>query len=441
MPQDLELSYLRAASQVFDRPLLICETNALMIGQYLAGRMMREEPAAPRANRFIGEEQFDREGDQLRWKGYARTGSVARISMIGELVNRGAWMGASSGLTSYEGFAEQLDRAAADDEVHSIVLDVNTPGGEAGGMIETARKVREIAQRKPVHAVVNSLAASAGYGLVSGASEIIATESASLGSIGVVFVHFDRSKYLEERGVRATVLHAGARKVDGHPFAPLEGDALANLQGRIDYLMDQFVGLVSDHRGLSGEAVRAMEANVFPAPVAVEMGLADRIGTMAGLVADLNSAGQGRIITGKRIADMPNSDQKPDAREGMISEAEHAAQLTNARAEGATAERSRIAAILDSEEAGPRASLSRHLALHTDMAPDQARAVLAASPEEMSAAQQGAGQQEGTQQGESFSERKERAASESAPNLSAPAPADQPSEQRKGLSAAVGRFC
>lgn len=49
MPQDLELSYLRAASQVFDRPLLICETNALMIGQYLAGRMMREEPAAPRA--------------------------------------------------------------------------------------------------------------------------------------------------------------------------------------------------------------------------------------------------------------------------------------------------------------------------------------------------------------------------------------------------------
>ena len=59
MPQDLELSYLRAASQVFDRPLLICETNALMIGQYLAGRMMREEPAAPRANRFIGEEQFE----------------------------------------------------------------------------------------------------------------------------------------------------------------------------------------------------------------------------------------------------------------------------------------------------------------------------------------------------------------------------------------------
>lgn len=157
MPQDLELSYLRAASQVFDRPLLICETNALMIGQYLAGRMMREEPAAPRASRFIGEEQFDREGDQLRWKGYARTGSVARISLIGELVNRGAWMGASSGLTSYEGFAEQLERAAADDEVRSIVLDVNTPGGEAGGMIETARKVREIAQRKPVHAVVNSL--------------------------------------------------------------------------------------------------------------------------------------------------------------------------------------------------------------------------------------------------------------------------------------------
>lgn len=441
MPQDLELSYLRAASQVFDRPLLLCETNALMIGQYLAGRMMREEPAAPRASRFIGEEQFDREGDQLRWKGYAKIGSVARISMIGELVNRGAWMGASSGLTSYEGFVEQLGRAAADDEVRAIVVDANTPGGEAGGMIETARRLREVAQVKPVYAVVNSLAASAGYGLVSGASEIIATESASLGSIGVVFVHFDRSKYLEERGVRATVLHAGKRKVDGHPFAPLEGDALANLQSRIDYLMDQFVGLVSDHRGLSGEAVRAMEANVFPAPLAVEMGLADRIGTMESLVAELNRAPGGRIITGRRNVQMPNSEQQPATREGMVGEAEHAAAVASARGEGAAGERSRIAAILDSAEAGTRASLSRHLALHTDMGPDQAKAILAASPEEGLAVQQGAVQQGAGQRGESFAERKERAASESAPNLSAPAPADQPSAERTGLSAAVGRFC
>ena len=126
---------------------------------------------------------------------------------------------------------------------------------------------------------------------------------------------------------------------------------------------------------------------------------------------------------------MPNSEQQPDAREGMISETDHAAALTNARAEGATAERSRIAAILDSEEATPRATLARHLALHTQMTLEEARATLAASSPESDAPD------------ESFAEHKERAANESGPNLSAPAPSDQPSEQRKGLSAAVGRFC
>ena len=90
------------------------------------------------------------------------------------LINRGAFIGSYSGETSYEGIKHQLARAGADSRVKSLILDLDTPGGEANGAFEAAQAVREVAARKPVIAIANGMAASAGYALASGATRIIA---------------------------------------------------------------------------------------------------------------------------------------------------------------------------------------------------------------------------------------------------------------------------
>ncbi|MET1410710.1 S49 family peptidase [Roseibium sp. HPY-6] len=426
-----ELSYLRAASQVFDTPLLLSQSQGLLIGEYLAARMLGQAMPEPQGNRFRGEEVIEPGVNGPEWQGYARIGNVARIQLMGELVNRGAWMGSYSGMTSYEGFTEALTRAAADSEVSTILLDVNSPGGQAAGMIEAARLVRSVAEQKPVIAIVNSLAASAGYGLVSGASKIVMTESSEVGSIGVLWLHFDRSKQMENRGVKATIIHAGARKVDGHPFGPLEGDALSSIEAKINGIMTRFVSLVGEHRGIGEDAIRDLEANTLFSDEAVSAGLADEIGTFDEVLEDLSRARVGRTISQQRRLAMSGNNQLPDASASGITQEQLDTAAATARREGeqagAQAERGRIKAILDGDEAEGREELARHFAFDTDQSPEAANAALGKSPKASVEAKEE----------DDFADRKDKASASADLDLGGPLKTEK---QRSSLSKAVDRF-
>ncbi|WP_321504051.1 S49 family peptidase [Breoghania sp.] len=428
MTQNMDLAYARVASSFFGQPLLLSEEQGMFFGQYLASRMLGIEAPAPQGNRFIGEEEFsDRTG---RPKGFARIGSnIARVGLMGELVTRGAWMNSYSGMTSYEGFCAQLSNAVADDTIETILLDINTPGGAAYGMIDAARAIRAAAQKKRVIASVHPMALSAGYGLASGASEIVVMESGAVGSIGVLLVHFDHSKRLENLGVTTTIIHAGKRKVDGNPFGPLEGDALTSIQKRVDSIMTDFVGLVSEHRKISEKAIRDLEAEVVPAKDAVNIGLADRIGTFESIVTDLTSAPAGRTLSQNRRPSMSETTSAPAAENAGIPKAEHDAAVNAAGAEGASAERERIKAILGSEEAQGRAALAQHFAFNTAMSPEDAKAALAAAPVEAAS---------GAAPEQTFEGRKQQAAAGAVIDMGGPAPIGE--QPRSGLSKAIDRY-
>jgi signal peptide peptidase SppA len=296
----------RVAARLFNTPLLLTPDTAAVIAGSLSERFDVEPLADFAGARNIGAGGFD----ASRFVGapreraldsgetatpYKLKDGVALIGLRGELVNRGAWIGASSGLTSYEGLAESLRLAAEDPAVRAILLDVDSPGGEAHGAMETAALVREIA--KPVAAVVNAQAASAAYAIASGANRIFVQQSSIAGSIGVVWLHLDRSKQVAERGVKPTLLTAGAYKADGHPYAALPDDARARIQGRIDQIYGLFVDTVAAHRGMSADAVRATEAGVFIGQSAIDAGLADQMGGLDAAFAYLKSFGRNRGLS------------------------------------------------------------------------------------------------------------------------------------------------
>ena len=290
---------LRVASLVFNQPLLVLPETAAMIADFIDRRMSGDAlpPAivvdgdalpTPAASRFVGRPAGPRADDGHTIPMWRLEGQTAIVPVLGELVNRGAWVGASSGLVSYEGLQASLRAAAADERVAAIVLDMNSPGGEARGALETGRLVREISARKPVVAFVNSAAASAAYAIAAGASKIVVTETAIVGSIGVVVMLRDLSAAQEKAGVRTTLIYAGATKVDGHPFAALSDDARARIQGKVDEVYSKFTAFVADMRkGLSAERVRATEAATYMGESAVAAGLADAVGTLESVLADL----------------------------------------------------------------------------------------------------------------------------------------------------------
>ncbi len=278
------------ADRVLNRPLLITPDKAALIAAVLGGRIGLGDLAPhPEASRFAPNEAKDERGRPTA--PYLRTPEgVGIITVIGSLVNRGANVGASSGLTSYEGIKHQLATAAADPKVRSIILDLATPGGEAIGCFEAAKAVRDVVEAgKPVTAVVNGMAASAGYALASAASRIVTTPTGVSGSIGVVLMHADLSRAVDKAGITPTFIFAGAHKVDGNPLEPLPDEVRADLQAEVDAFYDGFVDLVaSGRRNLSPAAVRATEARTYVGRAALDIGLVDEVGTFEDVLAEMS---------------------------------------------------------------------------------------------------------------------------------------------------------
>jgi capsid assembly protease len=293
----------RIADLVLNQPLLLTPEKAEVVAGVLAGRIGID---GPDLSRFEGSPVLIEADGSRRFRPFNVTNGVGVITITGSLVNRGAWIGAYSGLTSYEGIQHQLKQADKANDVRAIVLDIHTPGGEAVGAFETAAMVREIAARKPVIALVNGMAASAGYLIASGATEIVSTPSGVSGSIGVVSLHVDASGQLEQDGLKPTLIIAGAHKADGHPFGPLPESVRADWQARIDGIYSDFINAVAAGRGkrMSADAARATEARIYIGAKAVEVGLADRIGTFESVLADLTRApGRSSSQKGKSMSE------------------------------------------------------------------------------------------------------------------------------------------
>jgi len=217
-------------------------------------------------------------------------GSVAVIPIYGTLVRRTSGLEAESGLASYTGIAAQLDVALVSPEVAAILLDVDSPGGESGGVFDLADRIRTAAQIKPVWAVANDMAFSAAYALASAATRVFVARTGGVGSIGVIAMHVDQSVKDAKDGVRYTAVFAGERKNDLNPHEPISDAARAVLQAEVDRVYDLFVETVARHRGLDADAVRATEAGLFFGPDAVAAGLADAVGCFDDALAQLTQS-------------------------------------------------------------------------------------------------------------------------------------------------------
>ncbi|MCW2319192.1 signal peptide peptidase SppA [Rhodoblastus acidophilus] len=341
--------------------------------------------ATPRADTTM---RGERDPDQ--WRGYRVDNGAAIIPLRGSLITDGPFIGSIWGITSYEGFRAEMRRAAADPKVSRIVLAVNSPGGMVAGIDNAAAAIADAKAAKPVVAMVEGMAASAAYWLASQADEIVLSPLSEVGSIGVVAMHVDMSGYLEKAGVSVSLIHAGRHKVDGNPYEPLSEATRADIQADIDRLRLEFANAVGAGRGARFDAAKAMstEARMFDAQTAVKEGLADRIGSLDSILS-LSGVPRGRVLARKGVP-MSDNQGATGADTPVFTQAQHEAALASARRDASinatAAERERVSAILDSDEARTRGSLARHFAFKTGMSAEDARAALAASAEEGNAA-------------------------------------------------------
>ena len=214
---------------------------------------------------------------------------IAVIPVVGTLTRRSLGLDAASGLTSYGEISAMLDAAIADPAVAGILLDVDSPGGEAGGVFELAQRVRAADAIKPVWALASDSAFSAAYAIAAAASRVYVTQTGGVGSIGVIAMHVDQSVRDTQEGYRYTAITAGDQKNDFSPHAPLDKEASARLQAEVDRLYGLFVTHVAAMRRLEPRFVRSTQAGLYFGSDAVMAGLADAEGSFEQVLADLSS--------------------------------------------------------------------------------------------------------------------------------------------------------
>ena len=270
-------------SRVFDVPLLIQPTRleALLAG--LNAAMLREPLARgldPRGG-ALAPDNAPTTPQEERPRGYRIERGVATLPVRGVLVRRAGQMTPdSTPLQSYQNLTHVLRAARSDSRVRGILLEVDSPGGEAGGVFDFASEVRRTAQVKPVWAIANDDALSAAYAVAAAAERVWITNTGAAGSIGVVALHADQSRFDAEAGFNFTYLYKGARKIDASPHMPLTTEARGQIQGEVDRIYDMLISGVAEHRRLPPERLRATEAALYFGDNALGAGLADRLGTI-----------------------------------------------------------------------------------------------------------------------------------------------------------------
>jgi signal peptide peptidase SppA len=202
---------------------------------------------------------------------------IAVIPIHGTLVRRSLGLAPASGLLSYDEIATAFDTALHDPAVEGILLDIDSPGGEAGGVFDLARKIRTGNTLKPVWAIASDAAFSAAYALAAAAERLVVTETSGIGSIGVIAMHVDQSARDAMNGYRYTAITAGDHKNDLSPHEPLDSDAQLRLQQEVDRLYELFVAHIAAMRRLSVDDIKKTEAGLYFGNESLSVGLADEV--------------------------------------------------------------------------------------------------------------------------------------------------------------------
>lgn len=227
-----------------------------------------------------------------------KVGNIAVLDVSGPLIARAVedpMCGTAP--VSYENLMLAFDDIEADANITHVVMRLQTPGGEASQVFDLTDRMASMRGSKTLIAMVDDYAYSGGYGIAAACSEIWVTRTGGVGSVGVVIGHKDISEQNAQKGVRWTYVHSGAMKVAGNPNEPLSEEARAFMQAESDRIYDLFTGSVATYRGMELDAVKATEAGLFFGQQAVDIGLADHVGTFRDLMAEL----QGGSYVRKRV--------------------------------------------------------------------------------------------------------------------------------------------
>ncbi|MEM7738101.1 MAG: S49 family peptidase [Deinococcota bacterium] len=218
---------------------------------------------------------------------------IAVIPLHGVIAPRADLFTEASGGTTSQGFAAMVREAADNDDIESILLDVDSPGGAVANIDTAVEAVRYARSQKRIEAFTSGMMASAAYWISSQADKITLAPNAHVGSVGVIATHFDETERAASEGVKVTYIRSADQKALGQPYESIDEKTIASIQAELQTHHQLFVEGVASGRGMQADDVqeRFGDGRVHIGLGAVEIGMADEVGSIESVLESMGTKG------------------------------------------------------------------------------------------------------------------------------------------------------
>ena len=262
-------SVLRLTERIYSAPQLITREAFSVIEEYLENRN----------EGVLLYEEFEADGKEAE-PFYDKKSKIGVLNITGTLSAKPIVTMCGEVGTSYSKLMEQSTEMI-DSGVKTIIMNVSSGGGQALNCFNAASEFRAMcdANDVKVYGFNESLAASAAYAWLAVCDEVYAHPDAETGSIGVLVSLMDQSKAMDNMGLKRVFVTAGGEKIPFAEDGSFKKEFLEDLQYKVDVMYENFVSHISQHMGLSSEAVKATQAKTFLSKDALALGLINGVKT------------------------------------------------------------------------------------------------------------------------------------------------------------------
>lgn len=222
---------------------------------------------------------------------------VGAVALRGEFTARGLLAKPQIARVTLAGLIQEdraqlrLLRKIGDDAgVAALIVIINSPGGTTTGGEALYEAFLDVAEKKPVVAVMGTIATSAGYLVALATDRIFARSNTITGSVGVIFQWAEVTELMKTLGVKVEEVTSGPLKANPSLFEPMNDDGRRVAEQMVNEAKDWFVGLVAKERGLDPATVPGLaEGRVYSGRMALDNRLIDAIGDEPAAVAWLEA--------------------------------------------------------------------------------------------------------------------------------------------------------
>ncbi|WP_456423481.1 signal peptide peptidase SppA [Thermococcus sp.] len=149
-----------------------------------------------------------------------------------------------------------IRKLASNSSIGGVLLWIESPGGDVGPVMDIYSAVKKLSLVKPVVAYSGGIMASGGYYIANGADKIVAGPLAQVGSIGVIYVHYDLQENYQRNGIKVEVFKTGPYKDMGAEWRGLTEEEKKIIANMVNTYFQAFLQAVSEGRNMSVSEVK-----------------------------------------------------------------------------------------------------------------------------------------------------------------------------------------